>query len=44
MIRALLLVTTTLLLTAVPAHATPTCVFGTMEDYLGLTDGCRVGV
>lgn len=45
MIRALLLVTTTLLLlTAVPAHAIPTCVFGTMEDYLALTDGCRIGV
>ena len=44
MIRALLLVTTLLFLTTVPAHAIPTCVAGTMEEYLALTDGCRIGV
>jgi hypothetical protein len=32
-----------LLSLATAAHAVPTCVSGTMADYLALTDGCRLG-
>jgi hypothetical protein len=44
MIGVLLLLTGLLLLATIPAHAIPTCMFGTMEDYLALTGGCRIGV
>src|SRR4030095_11124166 len=43
MIRALLLVTALLFLTTIPAQAIPTCVPGTMADYLACSDRCRLG-
>jgi hypothetical protein len=39
----LLLMTAFVFLPTTAAHAVPTCVPGTMADYLALTDGCRLG-
>lgn len=43
MLRTVLLLLLALMFLASPAHAVPTCVPGTMADYLALVDGCRLG-